>query len=283
MSRGTEILAGKPADLWQRSARRRFRSVPEVHDELVVLFATEGRMSYLIDGQVVRMRPGVLLFAFAGQAHVLLSETRSFDMWVVLASGKLLADFGFGEILPPLGVGEAAELTGPRLLMRREMEELDDLARVLAGETDVDRKSLGIRWWLSRAWLHWQMAGMDAAEKLHPALDRAAFMIKRDPTIRLTDVAAVVGVSPEHLGRLFRGELGETFVSFRNRARLERIDGILAEAPKANLLQSALDAGFGSYPQFYRTFRALRGQSPRAYYKGESNWQSGEASDATPL
>ena len=275
-------MAGQPADIWQRSARRRFRSVPEVHDELVVLFATAGRMNYLIDGQIVRMRPGILLFAFAGQAHVLLSETKNFDMWVVLVSAGLLSETQI-HCLPPLTVHEAVGMTGPRLLMRSEMEELDGLASVLAGETDADRKSLGISWWLSRAWGHWQKAGSDAAQRLHPALDQAAFTIKRDPSLRLTEVAGAVGLSPEHLGRLFHSELGEAFLSFRRRVRLDRVDGILAETPKANLLQAALEGGFGSYPQFYRTFRALRGQSPHAYYKAERDFDRGEAANATPI
>lgn len=267
MSRGTEILAGRPAACWRRSTQRRFGSMPEVHDELVVLFATHGQMNYLIDGEVVRMRPGLLLFAYAGQAHVLLSETRGFDMWVFLVSGQLLPRKHRGQSLPALTLAEAAGMLGPKHLGISARNELNELARTIAEEEDHDRQLHGIKWWLGRAWGYWQTTKADRAQRLHPALDQAALAIKRDPSRDLVDLAAEVRVSPEHLGRLFRKEFGEGFVSFRNRARLTRLDGILEVSPQSNLLQSALDAGFGSYPQFFRTFQKLRGQSPWAYYK----------------
>ena len=61
--------------------------------------------------------------------------------------------------------------------------------------------------------------------------------------------------------------MGEGFVAFRQRARLDELDRIIADRPNTALLAAALEAGFGSYPQFYRAFRALRGCSPYAYYK----------------
>ena len=267
MSRGTKILAGAPAACWQRSARRRFGTLPETHDELVVLFATHGQMNYLIDGQIARMRPGTLLFALAGQAHVLLSETRGFDMYVFLVSGRFVPPEARGRSLPPLTLNEAGDLTGPRLLSATARDELQSLAGILVEESDTERQHLGIKWWLARAWQHWQQAGSHAAERLHPALDRAARAIRQDPSLSLPDIAHQVGVSPEHLGRLFRSGMGEGFVAFRQRARLDELDRIIADRPNTALLDAALEAGFGSYPQFYRAFRALRGCSPYAYYK----------------
>ncbi|GGE44497.1 hypothetical protein [Actibacterium pelagium] len=34
--------------------------------------------------------------------------------------------------------------------------------------------------------------------------------------------------------------------------------------------EAALEAGFGSYPQFFCVFKKLRGVSPYAYYKKDS-------------
>ena len=284
MSRGTEILAGAPAACWRRSAQRRFGTLPETHDELVVLFATHGQMNYLIDGQIARMRPGAMLFAYAGQAHVLLAETRGFDMYVFLISGCLLPPEARGRSLPPLTLNEAEDLTGPRLLPVTARDELKALADALVDETDPERQYLGIRWWLAQAWHHWQQAGTDAAERLHPALDQAARTIKRDPSLSLPELAESVDISPEHLGRLFRSGMGEGFVAFRQRARLDTIDRIIADHPKTTLLDAALEAGFGSYPQFYRAFRALRGCAPYAYYNSSDGAVlTAEAADGAQL
>lgn len=224
-------------------------------------------MNYLIDGQIVHMRPGVLLFAYAGQAHVLLSETRDFDMWVFLVADVLLPEGSRGASLPPLYVAEADGRLGPRLLSPKAREELAGLADNIATDNDPERQELGIAWWLGRAWHHWLNSGTGASKHVHPALDRAVLAIKEDPTQSLEQVAQLVDISSDRLGDLFRKEMDEGFVAFRNRTRLARLDGAIESDPGINLLGAALDAGFGSYPQFYRVFRELRGVSPYAYYK----------------
>jgi AraC-like DNA-binding protein len=269
MSRGKQLLAGRPARCWQRSNRRRFGTFPEEHEELVALFATRGQMSYLIDGQIALMRPGVLLFAFAGQAHVLLSESRDFDMWVFLVSGDFLPQQFRKNTLPPLTRTEAADHHGPRLLPPKAREELGMLAEIVSGEEDQKRKEFGIRWWLGRAWKHWTEAGPETSRHVHPALDQAVLSIRRDPSQSLEDLANDAGMSVDRLGQLFRKEMKEGFVAFRNRTRLSRLDEVIETQTNLNLLEAALEAGFGSYPQFFRVFKKLRGVSPYAYYKDD--------------
>lgn len=270
MSRGKQLLAGRPARCWQRSGRRRFRTFPEEHEELVALFATRGQMNYLIDGQIALMRPGVLLFAFAGQAHVLLSESRDFDMWVFLVSGDFLPQQLRKNTLPPLTRAEAADHHGPRLLAPKAREELAILAETVSVEEDPKRQEFGITWWLGRAWEHWTKAGPETSRHVHPALDQTVLSIQRDPSQSLENLAKDAGMSVDHLGQLFRKEMNEGFVAFRNRTRLSRLDYVIEAQTNLNLLEAALEAGFGSYPQFYRVFKKLRGVSPFAYYKEDS-------------
>jgi AraC-like DNA-binding protein len=58
-------------------------------------------------------------------------------------------------------------------------------------------------------------------------------------------------------------------VGFRNRARLEAVDRIAEAQEGCTLTEAALEAGFGSYAQFFRVFRALRGVAPHAYYRDD--------------
>jgi len=57
-----------------------------------------------------------------------------------------------------------------------------------------------------------------------------------------------------------------SMTEFRNRCRLRRFFALYE--PEASLMTTALDAGFGSYPQFHRVFTALVGRSPAAFRKG---------------
>ena len=98
-------------------------------------------------------------------------------------------------------------------------------------------------------------------------MDQAVLEIKRNPELELERVAGCVGISADRLGQLFRREMGEGFVTFRNHTRLSRMDELMEVSPDANLLNAALESGFGSYPQFYRIFVKARGVSPYNYYK----------------
>jgi transcriptional regulator GlxA family with amidase domain len=77
-------------------------------------------------------------------------------------------------------------------------------------------------------------------------------------------MAEQLHVSARHLARIFKREAGTSVVDHRNELRLARfLDRVDADAH--NLLEAALDAGFGSYAQFHRVFRARLGRTPREY------------------
>ena len=66
------------------------------------------------------------------------------------------------------------------------------------------------------------------------------------------------------LARVFKAEMGMSLVEYRNRLRLDRFTALL-DTGHRNLLEAALAAGFGSYAQFHRVFRALRHVTPSDY------------------
>ena len=84
------------------------------------------------------------------------------------------------------------------------------------------------------------------------------------PSLSVPDLARKAGLSQVQLGRLFRAQTGQTMTNFRNACRLTAVDQ--AQAGGQPLLNAALEAGFGSYSQFFRVFQNRRGCSPKVWY-----------------
>ncbi len=96
---------------------------------------------------------------------------------------------------------------------------------------------------------------------------RALELLRREPHRSRTDLARTLGTTPSQVGRLFKAEMGYSVTEYRNRLRLQRFLSTVDHGD-ANLLEAALDAGFGSYAQFHRVFRSLLGATPRDYLTG---------------
>jgi AraC-like DNA-binding protein len=104
------------------------------------------------------------------------------------------------------------------------------------------------------------------ASASHPLVGSVVRMLAKDPSLTGRELAPKLDISPSRLARVFKGAMGMSLVDYRNRLRLERFQ-VLVDAGGENLLDAALAAGFGSYAQFHRVFRALRGTTPRDYLR----------------
>lgn len=98
----------------------------------------------------------------------------------------------------------------------------------------------------------------------HPVVRKVTELLARDPTLSCEELAERIHVSAGRLARTFKRETRISLVDHRNELRLARFLGRV-DARGCSLLQAALDAGFGSYAQFHRVFRARFGRAPRAY------------------
>jgi AraC-like DNA-binding protein len=88
-------------------------------------------------------------------------------------------------------------------------------------------------------------------------------------------LAREFGVSPGHLARSFKREMGVSLVDYRNRLRIDRFfECIQRTGGNGNLLDAALEAGFGSYAQFHRVYRKFLGATPRDIFSSGGNFSS---------
>lgn len=94
--------------------------------------------------------------------------------------------------------------------------------------------------------------------------------LHQDPSLSGRQLAKKLAVSSSKLTHLFKEEMGVSLIDYKNRLRLERFLTLVAPGG-GNLMQAALDAGFGSYAQFHRVFRELLGATPREYITGRKS------------
>jgi AraC-like DNA-binding protein len=102
-----------------------------------------------------------------------------------------------------------------------------------------------------------------------PLVERVLQAVSEELPMTGEQLAVELGVSPGHLARSFKREMGVSLVDYRNRRRIDRFfDSISRAGGTVNLLDAALEAGFGSYAQFHRVYRKFLGSAPREVLAG---------------
>jgi AraC-like DNA-binding protein len=98
----------------------------------------------------------------------------------------------------------------------------------------------------------------------HPLVAEVSGLLAQNPSLGCESLAKQLKVSIYQLARLFRRYAGTSIVDYRNDLRLARFLGQID--PRADNMRKAVsEAGFGSYAQFLRVFRARFGQTPSEY------------------
>lgn len=111
------------------------------------------------------------------------------------------------------------------------------------------------------------VAGPRSAERMPPWQVRRVcdFMTDRlADSVRLADLAALVGLSPFHFARAFKGTTGHAPHQWFMARRIERAKELMAD-PKRSLTDVALAVGFSSLSHFSSTFRRTTGFAPAAW------------------
>jgi AraC-like DNA-binding protein len=98
----------------------------------------------------------------------------------------------------------------------------------------------------------------------HRVVREVTQLLAREPSLSCEALAKRLKMKSGQLALTFKQHALTSIVDHRNEIRLarflERVDTLAG-----NLREAALEAGFGSYAQFHRVFRARFGQAPRDY------------------
>ena len=236
------------------------------HAELEFNLATQGGALYLLANRKYRIHRGDLLWLFPAQEHVLVEQSPDFEMWIGVFKPKTVRRIATDTNTQVLRrTNPAGEFC--RRLAQCDLTWLEELfAKIVAAQEPPEHFNAGLDYALLAAWRHFQNATDVPVHDVHPAVEKAARLIRDQTTVlSLGELARRSGLSPARLSRLFKQQTGVALVDFRNRQRIERFLQLYGAGQRMTLLDAALDAGFGSYPQFHRVFKRVVGCSPGKY------------------
>jgi AraC-like DNA-binding protein len=237
------------------------------HAELELHLVTRGRGAFLLGDSRLDAARGTLLWVPPRCEHTVLDPSLDFERWMLLLRPRLAR-----RVLPPEAV---------RRLLAVDLGSRPSLARTLAPHQTValtaqfaDAQRAGrqhhrlhnatMAYLLARAFAAFAASDDPPAwSVLHPAVAEAVRLLRApsEPPSRAA-LARRCGLSEWHLSKLFHQQIGVSLVEFRNRCRLERFLELYGDGTNAKMTSAALDAGFGSYAQFHRVFRARLGHAP---------------------
>jgi len=244
--------------------QRRVRPYTHRHHEVEVNLVIAGNGTYIIGDRRIDIARHSLVWLFPGQDHILVERSVDYRMIIVVWRPELVARVVVGQ-------DRLAHLAEPvpgifcRTLAGEDARLLTALMGDVIGVEDAALVNQALAYLLPRCWAAHLAAVDSAAVGLHPAIGRVVRLLgEADDERDVPALAAAVGLSPDHLGRLFRRQVGMSLVDYRQRRRLDRFLD-LVDRGGHTLLDAAFAAGFGSYAQFHRVFRRCLGQGPRTW------------------
>ena len=236
------------------------------HEELEVNLVAQGSACYMLEGKRYMLARNTQIWFFREQEHLLLDCSPDYEMWILVFKSSLVKEHcrdapyqvldedNPGHFCKPLAEHQSARL-------RRQFDELQEI------KTDPARFNAGLAYVMMSAW-HAQCAEerITPSFDLHPAVERAARLIHQETEpIGIEELGAQAGLSASRLSRLFKEQTGVSLVDYRNKQRLNRFLSLYGQGRRVSMMDAALTAGFGSYPQFHRIFKQMMGCGPAEY------------------
>ncbi|MEI6083032.1 MAG: AraC family transcriptional regulator [Verrucomicrobiota bacterium] len=266
MKETLQLPAQLAGHIWTMRAANSPRRRPHRHDELEVNLILNGRGRYLLEDRAYELTRRTQIWLFPAQEHVLLDFSADFEMWVLVFRPALVRQACTTPATRPL-----RQLAPATHFCRQLTEQQTRRLAVLFAEitqltADPARFNAGLAYTMLTAWAAQSASEIVTGGNIHPAVERAVHFIRRENTpVTLDDIAQHAGLSPARLSRVFLEQTGMSITTFRNRQRIERFLSLYTTGTGQKILETALAAGFGSYPQFHRIFKQEVGCTPAAY------------------
>ena len=245
------------------SAEGHGRVRPRGTTETIVILCTAGSGVITLGGSQHALTPGACIVIPAGAPHrYVTSAENPWTIWWLHVRGTDVPD------LTELLTSEQR----PVLRLRsvdRVVSLFDELVSLL-------ERRLSPAHLLAASGVGWHLLSRIVADRVLPPdgspLERAMRYLEAriDGTIRVKELAELVGMSPSHLSALFRDASGSGPNAFHTSLKMSRARGLL-DTTMMSVTEVALAVGYTDPLYFSRHFRRIHGTSPtlyRAQHKG---------------
>lgn len=226
------------------------------HGRPLIVAVLSGIQEEQVEGRSLDCRAGTALFHPPGEPHANRFGGRGARCLIVELRRDWIRRIDADEDLIPGSpvAGLDGSVTGPARLLHREFRRGEG-----AHTAALDGLTLTLLANLTRS-------PASRSEPRPAFLDRVLEKLHDDvgSDARLSSLAEIAGVSPEHLARTFRDRMDCTTGEYVRRLRVERARRALEESD-VPLSRLALRLGFYDQPHFTRTFRAHVGCPPGDY------------------
>jgi len=238
---------------------------PHHHEDLELNLVFSGTVTYVVDSVAYQLTKGSCLWLFPEQEHKLVDAGGELLLVVCVFKREMVAHVADSSWAHPLA-GQQAPTIFCRRLSPVNLAVLRTLAEDLVKmQENHELFEAGVRWLMLSAWKRFIDAEVITGAECHRVVEQTMDIFREKPLMPLDDICARLRVSRSHLSRLFHQQTGLTLPAFRNRVRLEAFFSLYHH--HSNLLGCALEAGFGSYAQFYRVFKEHTGLAPNQFYR----------------
>nr|WP_062339194.1 AraC family transcriptional regulator [Herbidospora sakaeratensis] len=214
-------------------------------------WATVGGVHYRVGSNAALVIPRGVPHAYGASAEA------PWTIWWCHLRGTDLA-----ELLEEIGAGPSRPVVSIRRL-DRAVALLDEIVTIM--ERDHSPAAL-----TGAAGAAWKLLTQIVLDRVMPVpgdpLQRAmAYLAERlDTTVRVAELAALVGVSPSHLSALFRRATGGGVLAHHTTLRMAQARNLL-DTTDATVADIAREVGYTDPFYFSRHFRRLHETSPTEY------------------
>lgn len=243
---------------------------PHHHDHLEINLIESGNAKYNVNERIYTLKPHCLVFLFPAQEHMLYDRSADFKMWNITVRQSFLSTLCTSQYLSPL------KARNPENYFCRQLHPATyPLYARLLPEIAEQRKEhpvifrVGLSYLVASLWKDFKENTTKISHSpVSPHVQKAVHLLSHPNAPEgLEELAEQIKTSPSQISRMFKREMGISITEFRNRQRLELFTKLLFKNPQHDLLTLAMDAGFGSYTQFFRIFRKQMGMPPEEFRK----------------
>ncbi len=246
------------------------------HHHVEVIVSMQERVIYEVDGEVIHVDKGDVLFIWPGEIHGIQFQSKPRNTLMLQFDGQLLSerlDFQkSAHVFYSTRLLKQEEYKDLVVYIQKKIEEVQHLFQEDPLFLDMKVCSLiydiMVRLGESRM-CTWKTGAMgysrhkeQAERQILTACQYISVHCKEK--ISLEEVANIAGFSKYYFSKVFKQYTGKGFLEFQNKERL-RIAETLLKNQALSITEVALESGFDSISTFNRIFKQIKKVNPTEY------------------